>query len=290
MVTRTKISKKRCLKALEADMKFCSLSDATKRQYRFVVNRYLDFTNNDPDFSRNEIMEFIASLGEVTSTYSAWVLSVVKRFHRTIQDILPESKKKWPLGPREGPKVKIRAQPTFDVAAINRLFRVIKNNRDYAIARLFFVTGMRRDELCRLSIQDYDKPNVTIKMAKGEEFRTVKLDSTTCGVINEYLEARENRYEALFLNDHSKPFTPDALSQVFKKYFNRIGADKRTGLHAFRRGLTTVLYDRGMGETEIQKFIGWKTREMVGRYIQFSPSRIGEDVREIHPFYEEEEE
>ena len=52
--------------------------------------------------------------------------------------------------------------------------------------------------------------------------------------------------------------------------------------------MTTTLYDGGMGETEIQKFIGWKTREMVSRYIQFSPSRIGEDVRAIHPFYKEE--
>ena len=125
MVTKTKVSKKRYLKALEDDMKFCSLVETTKHQYRLVVNRYLDFTENNPDFSRNEIMEFNASLGNVTSTYAAWVISVVKRFHKTIKDILPEDKKKWPLGPREGPKVKIRAQPTFDIGVIDRLFRLI---------------------------------------------------------------------------------------------------------------------------------------------------------------------
>lgn len=269
-------------------MKFCSLSESTKEQYRFVVGRYLDFTDDDPDFSRQEIMRFNASLGNVTTTYAFWVISIVKRFHRTIRDILPEGKKQWPLGPREGPKVVVRQQPSFDVTAINRLFRVIKNNRDYSIARLLFATGMRRDEICRLNIPNYSRPNITIAMAKGEEFRTVSLDKTTCGAIDEYLSTRQDKYEALFLNDHSKPFTPDALSQVFKKYFNRIGADERTGLHAIRRGLVTVLYNRGMGEVEIQKFMGWKTREMVSRYIQFSPDRVGEDVRQIHPFYEEE--
>lgn len=270
-------------------MKFCSLTESTKKQYRFIVTRYLDFTENDPEFSRQEIMQFIASLGKVTSTYSSWVLTIVKRFHRTIQDILPKDKKKWPLGPREGPKVVVRQQPSFgDEAIINKLFSVIKNNRDYAMARLLFATGMRREEICRVGLNDYNPPNILIHMSKGEEFRTVRLDNTTCEAMNEYLETREDRYKVLFLNDHSKPFTPDALSQVFKKYFRKMGADKRTGLHAFRRGLTTLLYNRGMGETEIQKFIGWKTSEMCRRYIQLSPDRVGKDVRVIHPFYEEE--
>lgn len=288
MVTKTKTSRTRYLKALNEDMKFCGLTETTKHQYRLVVNRYLDFTDNAPDFSRNEIMRFVASLGNVTTTYSAWVLSVVKRFHRTIKDILPEESKKWPLGPREGPKVVVRQQPSFNEGVIDKLFRVIKNNRDYVIARLLFATGMRRDELCRLTINGYDRPNIFIKMAKGEEYRTVRLDNLTCKAIDEYLETREDRYEALFLNDHSKPFTPDALSQVFKKYFDRIGAEERTGLHAFRRGLTTVLHDRGLSKIEIQKFIGWKTSTMVDRYVQISPSEIGKRVEKVHPFYEEE--
>lgn len=287
MVSRTRTSKTKYLKLLEADMRFCSLSEATKHQYRLIVNRYLDFTDNAPDWSRNEIMQFIASLGDVTPTYSAWVLTVVKRFHKTLSDILPNDKKKWPLGPRDGPKVVIRPQPTFNEYIINRLFRVIKDNRDYAIARLLFATGMRRDEICRLERNDYDGKNIFIRMVKGEEFRTVKLDSTTCLVIDDYLLTREDRSSTLFVNTYGKPLTPNALSQVFKKYFRRIGAEKRTGLHAFRRGLVTLLYDRGMGETSIQKWGGWKTGEMVRRYIQLSPSRLGEEVIAIHPFYEE---
>ena len=226
MVAKTRMSKTKYLRLLEADMKFCGLSEATKHQYRLIVNRYLDFAENDPDFSRGEIMQFIASLGNVTSTYAAWVLSIVKRFHKTIKDILPKEKEKWPLGPREGPKVKVRAQPTFDIAIIDRLFRVIKNNRDCAIARLLFATGMRRDEICRLTVDSYDRPNVTIEMSKGEEYRTVRLDSVTCKAIDGYLEIRQDRYKALFLNDHSKPLTPDTLSQVFKKYFSWLGLEE----------------------------------------------------------------
>jgi len=283
------LSRQQFLRYLNDDMNFCGLTEATKRQYHLVVNRYLDFTSGNPDFSRSEIMQFIDSLGNVTSTYKAWMLSLIKRFHKTIRDYLPDEQKKWPLGPRDGPKVLVRPQPAFDVTAINKLFRVIKNNRDYAIARLLFATGMRRDEICRLTKDSYNNPNIIIGMAKGEEYRTVKLDNTTCLALDEYLLIRQDNYSSLFLNDHSKPFTPDALSQVFKKYFNRIDADERTGLHSFRRGLVTLLYNRGMGETEIQKFIGWKTSEMVRKYIQFAPGRISEDVIAIHPFYENNE-
>lgn len=288
MVSKTRISKTQYLRYLEQDMKFCGLSEATKKQYRFITGRYLEFTENAPDFSRNEIMQFIASLGKVTNTYAAWVLSVVRRFHKAVRDYLPDEQRKWPLGPREGPKVAVRPQPSFGEKEISKLFRVIKNIRDYAIARLLFATGMRRDEVCRLTINDYSSPNIFIVMAKGEETRTVKLDRGTCLAIDEYLETREDRYPQLFLNDHSRPFTPSALSQVFKKYFDRIGAGERAGLHGFRRGLTTTLHDRGLSKIEIQKFIGWKTSTMVDRYVQLSPSEIGKRVEKVHPFYEEE--
>lgn len=289
MITRTKISKTKYLRALEQDMSFCGLSESTKKQYRFTTNRYLDFTDNAPDFSRQEIMQFISSLGEVTDTYSSWVLAVVKRFHKAIKDKLPEDEKKWPIGPRDGPKPKVRPQPSLGEKEVLRLFSIIKSNRDYAIARLLFATGMRRDEITRLTIPDYKRPNIFIIMAKGEEFRTVKLDKGTCLAIDEYLGSREDRYPQLFLNDHSKPFTPDALSQTFKKYFALIGAEKRTGLHAYRRGLVRVLHDRGLPREEIQKFYGWKTSSMVDRYLQLSPSEISKRVTAVHPFYEEEQ-
>ena len=288
MVIKTRTNRTKYLRLLEADMRFCGLSESTKHQYRLVVNRYLDFTGNDPDFSRGEIMQFVASLGNVTSTYSAWVLTLIKRFHKTIRDALPEDKRKWPLGPRDGPKPKVRPQPEFNEVVINRLLKIIKNSRDYAIARLLFATGMRRDELCRLRRTDYDGKNIFIRMVKGEEFRSVKLDNTTIEAIDNYLVAREDMSLTLFVNSYGKPLTPDALSQVFKKYFKGIDAEKRTGLHAFRRGLVTLLYNRGMGETSIQKWGGWKTGEMVRRYIQLSPSRLGEEVISVHPFYEGE--
>ena len=72
MVTKT-LTRKTYMQSLEEDMRFCDLAETTQSQYRFVVTRYLDFTENNPAFSRREIMGFVSSLGNVTSTYSAWV-------------------------------------------------------------------------------------------------------------------------------------------------------------------------------------------------------------------------
>ena len=147
---------------------------------------------------------------------------------------------------------------------------------------------MRRDELCRLTKDNYDRPAIIIQMAKGEETRTVRLDNDTCDILDQYLKTRSDRYGVLFVNDHSKPYTPNALSQVFRKYFKSMELGDRTGLHAFRRGLVRVLHDKGMPREEIQKFYGWKSSTMVDRYLQISPSEIGERVEKIHPFYKEE--
>jgi len=278
----------RLLNAFDSDIKFCGLSDGTRRQYLFIAKRYLEFTGGNPTWSRSEIMEFIASLGDVTSTYAFWVLSIVRRFHRSVLELILQHQTKWPIGPREGPRPKVRPQPSFGEDVIDKLLRSIKDERDYAVTRILFATGMRRDELCRLDIDDYKGKKVFITMAKGEESRTVRLDRVTCKAIDTYLDTRDDKNDALFVNDHRQRYTPSALSQVFRRYFRNMGAEPRTGLHAFRRGLVTVLHDRGLTREEIQKWFGWKTPTMVERYIQLSPSVVSGRVEKVHPFYDKE--
>lgn len=267
-------------------MNFCGLSEATKNQYIYIADRYLEFTRGSPTWSRSEIMTFIASLGEVSPSYSSWVLSIVRRFHFSVKDILLEKAKKWPLGPREGPRPKYGPQPYFDEKMIKKLLSIIPNIRDLAIARLLYATGARRDEVCRLDRSNYSGENIYILMAKGEEGRTVRLDPGTRRVLNEYLESRSDKQKALFLNDHGKRYTPEALSQVFRKYFKALKLEPRTGFHAFRRGLVTLLNDRGLSEDEIMKWMGWRTSTMVHRYCQVRPSKLREKVEKVHPFYE----
>jgi len=279
-------SKLKYLRLFDADIKFCGLTEATRKQYLGISARYLDYTNNSPEWSRLELMEFIASLGGVTSTYSSWVLSIIKRFHRSIIDTLPSDEKKWPLGPREGPRTEVRKQPQLNPENMQKLLRIVKDGRDYAILRLFYATGMRRDELCGLNLKDFSGKNLTIPMSKGEEFRTVKLDTETIKTVNNYLELRgSNKSEALFVNTLNRRFSPSGLSQVFKKYFHKLGVEPRTGLHAIRRGLVTLLHDNGLTIAEIKEYMGWKTTSMVFRYIQLSPSKVGEKVADVHPFY-----
>ena len=276
------------LKLLENYMAFCGLKESTKKQYRLMAERYLYFTDNSPEWSRQEIMQFITSFSSDSNTYKSWVLHLVKIFHKSIQDSLPDNKKNWPLGPREGPKVEVKPQPTYSEEQVKKLFRIIKSIRDYAIVRLLFVTGMRREELCNLKRDDYSEGNIMIKMVKGEETRTVRLDKETCKAIDRYLDSRKDNDETLFVSEHGRPFISTELSHIFSKYFKKVSAGKRTGFHAFRRGVVTMLHDKGLSETEIQKWGGWKTGEMVRRYIQIRPARITDKVASVHPFYQED--
>lgn len=281
--------KKAWMKALDSEMEFCGLKDTTKYQYTHIVMRYLGYTDDSPTFSRAEIMNFISSLGDTTSTYKSWVLTIIKRFHGILRNNYSDKISQWPLAPREGPKPKIKSQVSFTVDDVESILKCVDNERDYAIIRLLFVTGMRREEICNLKLSDYTKPRITFNMAKGEETRSVVLDDKTCSSLDAYLFDRTPESEYLFINNQGKKYSPSALSHVFKKYFSHLSIDGRVGFHAFRRGLVTLLHDKGMSETEIQKFFGWKTPEMVRRYVQLSPGRISDDVQRMHPFFDTEE-
>ena len=72
-----------------------------------------------------------------------------------------------------------------------------------------------------------------------------------------------------------------ALSHIFRQYAKKLGLPKGYGWHSFRRGLVTFLLEKGMGETKIQKLLGWRTLAMVSVYAQLNPKKVQEEANRL---------
>lgn len=138
------------------------------------------------------------------------------------------------------------APPTIPENALDRLLaacagRDFRDLRDLAIVRLFIDSGLRRNELATLRVEDVDLPGRSLAVAgRGGATRTVRLTPTTGRAIERYLRFGRAGHPtrgspALWLG-HGGPMTGNGIYQAIearaaKAGLERIGPDQLR--HAF---------------------------------------------------------
>ncbi|MEM9925787.1 MAG: tyrosine-type recombinase/integrase [Cyanobacteria bacterium P01_D01_bin.50] len=123
--------------------------------------------------------------------------------------------------------------------------------RDYAILRLLWENGLRRGEMSKLSIKDFD-PHVSrlriFGKGKGNNDEWVKLSAQTVSAITDWLDSRSRLIasDALFIsldnNTWGYRLSGNAIYQIVVRRFRATGIDKVMSPHRIRHsGVTTVL-------------------------------------------------
>lgn len=259
--------------AFQNELSFSSLASATEYRYLKTAERFLETVDGNPEFTRDEVIDFVTSLGDTSPTYKNWCLRVLKRFFEA-------HNKKWPLRRREGPRIEIKAQPYVETEEAKHILALSANDLlHHAIIMVLMNTGCRRGEICDLNREHYKRGQLFIPLLKGETYRTCKL-RTAKEPLDDYLHSRVDNEEALFLIPRSeRRITPNWVSAMIKWYYKQVGSDmERKGVHAIRRGLVTDLARKGVSELTIARFGGWANTTMVNRYSQMTSGEADEEI------------
>ncbi len=139
--------------------------------------------------------------------------------------------------------------------------------RDRAIILTLYTTGMRREEVSRLNRDDVreGKAEEALITGKGDKERVVFFDGPTLGIIKEYLKARDDTYQPLFIqhrvgrgrakaggsNFRLSPFSIWAVVQKWAK-----AAEVKVKPHDFRHALATTMLNSGAQLGEVQDILG----------------------------------
>lgn len=158
--------------------------------------------------------------------------------------------------------------------------------RDRALVRTLFCTGMRREEVARMDRGDIQDGHVNQALitGKGEKERIVFFDDETLAAIREYLSARADHYQPLFLRHdvaRGKP-TPSGLSyrlstQSIWKTIHRYGNACGISLspHDFRHTKASTMLNRGAKLSEVQDILGHASPETTKRiYAHYETSHL----------------
>jgi len=146
------------------------------------------------------------------------------------------------------------------------------------ILTVLYSTGMRRGELERLEVKDWDREHAVIKVdgKKTGRERKVPVPEIVYRSIEAYLPLRQNlllkqgeKQERLLINQRGMPLTGDKISSRISRLCRRIGIDPVT-VHQFRHSCASDMLEEGAGILEVQKVLGHATVGTTFRYTAVS--------------------
>ena len=143
--------------------------------------------------------------------------------------------------------------------------KTIKGKRDSAILRLLWENGLRRSELCKLSVSDLwpgDRTLYILGKGRGTQKEPVELSERTIAAIMDYLTAagRDSDTEGpLFVNcDRRQPggrLTAGGLYKLIESYGKAAGISRRLSPHRIRHSAITAALDSTGGNVRmVQRF------------------------------------
>lgn len=165
----------------------------------------------------------------------------------------------------------------------------IKVLRDKAILELLFSTGLRVSELCHLDKDDIDltKDEFSVR-GKGDKIRLVFLSSQAKTALANYLKARVDTEEAMFVNLRGKKdqsgnivpqrLTPRSIERIVKHYAIKAGITKKVTPHVLRHLFATDLLENGADIRSVQVLLGHSDISTTQIYTHITDRQL----REVH--------
>ncbi len=173
--------------------------------------------------------------------------------------------------------------------------RTLKGKRDYALLLLMLSSGLRKAEVCSLSIENlttYRNQTVVDVIGKGQKQRRVALTGEVMEAVIDYQKALKNTAPCplaqdtielaarpLFFtlgergNTAPAPLTPKAVDCLMRRVKKAALLTKRITPHTTRHTFATSLLDKGVDLRTVQELLGHSHIRTTERYLHTSDEK-----------------
>jgi len=271
-----------------------NLSPKTVKTYREAAEglaAYLartDCPGNLGAIRREHVEGFIGWLLDTASD------STANNRHRGLQQFF-----KWaveeeeiaadPMARMKPPMITEKAIPLLPDDTLRKLLKACAGKgftelRDTAIIRVLIDTGVRREEVATIVLDDLDLDTDSVTITrKGRRPATLNLSARTCQALERYLRARTRhplaRRPELWLGERNRgALIADGVRQMLERRCDQAGIP-HVHPHQFRHTAADYAMKSGMSDNDIMRNFGWKSRQMLARY---AAANADERAREAH--------
>jgi site-specific recombinase XerD len=136
---------------------------------------------------------------------------------------------------------------------------------------MLYSTGVRRNELINLRIQDIDfeRNIIFVRGGKGKKDRISLLSNNMKIVLNKYLQTYKPNYW-LFEGAGRKKYSAESVRNVLHNAAKRAGINKTVTPHMLRHSFATHLLDKGTDIRYIQQLLGHHRLETTSIYTHIT--------------------
>lgn len=160
----------------------------------------------------------------------------------------------------------------------------VPGQRDRAILETLYSAGIRVSELVGLDIDNVDFISNIIKVrGKGKKERLVPVGDTALEVIRQYLQARQHKSPALFLNKNGTRLTARSVCNITHKYIKLTSANRNISPHVLRHSFATHLLNRGADLRSVQELLGHVNLSTTQIYTHVTTEKLKSVYDKAHP-------
>lgn len=268
--------------------------DTTGKSYASTVGRFLEWT-------ASENLDFRAATLEVFDRWQRW-LAIERRngpVWRSQQVMALRNFYDWRRSrglaasnlavDLRGPRTHKKPAKKYTTEQLRALFRAIdqarepRATRDRCMALMLLTTGLRREEISKLSLDDLEltrRTGIVRISGKGAKERDVPFEGPVVDAITRWLEHREalaQRFpidpDALFVGVHGRHRGERLTMAGFEhaiKLHARNAKLRNWGMHRFRVTFATMLYDDSHDIETIRALMGHESIETTRGYLAVS--------------------
>lgn len=199
--------------------------------------------------------------------------------------------KSSPLQNHKRLKVQKKIIIPFSEDEVLRVIDVFSNNfegkRNLLIVDMLYSTGIRREELINIKINDLQLNQNLIKvLGKRNKERLVPLIINLKKRIENYLKYRKEiktNFPFLFITKTGKKIGPSLVYRVVKNYFSKVSTKVKTSPHVLRHSFATHMLNNGADINSIKEIMGHSSLASTQIYTKIKLPKIINDYKKNHP-------
>jgi site-specific recombinase XerD len=155
--------------------------------------------------------------------------------------------------------------------------------RNCAMLETLFATGMRISEILSLNKAHIDTTGRIFIRGKGKKERLVPIGNQALDAIRDYIDKRQHKDKAIFLNNRGKRITTRSIVNITEKYIRQTGLRAKISPHALRHSFATHLLNRGADLRSVQELLGHVNLSTTQIYTHMTTEKLKSVYQKAHP-------
>lgn len=289
-------------------MTLLNRSKTTIRGHRFHLGKFFEFLKGYAiqgitDIHREHILEYQKHLHYSQNQYGRAHqvryrnrhLAVIKSFFKYLKQVGyvirdPSNESQYAKEPKTLPK------PALTNPEMKKLLKMPDTNtilgyRDRAILELLYSTGIRKQELLNLRLEEVDTEEgfLRVNLGKGAKDRVVPIGKIACKYLETYIKGirplifKAKDKTALFISKRGNPLSKNGLGEIIGKYAQESGLQKHITTHTFRRSCATEMIKNKANLMHVKELLGHNSMDTIQAYCNLSIVDLKEAHQKCHP-------